>query len=66
MSGGARVRNAMRALPNETDVPRHRIVTAQGRLAANESQEHRKRLWEEGVSVSEDDSVDLDEHQGRG
>ena len=60
------VENAMRALPDETDVPWHRVVTAQGRLAANERQEHRKRLLEEGVGVGDDDSVDLDEHQWRG
>ena len=60
------VGNAMRALPDETDVPWHRVVTAQGRLAANEPQEHRRRLGEEGVSVGEDDSVDLEERQWRG
>ena len=60
------VGNAMRALPDETDVPWHRVVTAQGRLAAIEPQEHRRRLREEGVSVGEDDSVDLEERQWRG
>ena len=58
------VGNAMRALPDETDVPWHRVVTAQGRLAANEPQEHRRRLRKKGSASVRDDSVDLEERSG--
>ena len=57
------VGGAMRALPDETDVPWHRVVTAQGRLIANDAQEQRRRLGDEGVGVGNDDSVDLDQHR---
>ena len=59
------VGNAMRALPDETDAPWHRVVTAQGQLMTNELQEHRRRLGDEGVGVGADDSVDLGEYQWR-
>ena len=58
--------NIMRALPDETDIPWHRVVDAAGRLAANEVQEQRRRLGDEGVSVGEDGSVDLEAHGWRG
>lgn len=60
------VGNAMRALPDETDVPWHRVVTAEGHLGAPESlDEQRERLKEEGVNVTDDDRVDLATYQGR-
>ena len=59
------VGNAMSALPDETDVPWHRVVAAGGRLGANEIPEQRRRLGEEGVVVDDGDAVDLDAHQVR-
>ena len=59
------VGNAMSALPDETDVPWHRVVAAGGRLAADEIPEQRRRLEEEGVVVDDGDAVDLDAHQVR-
>ena len=61
------VGNAMRALPDDTDVPWHRVVTAEGRLGAPESfEEQRKRLNKEGVDVNHDGRVDLTKHQWSG
>ena len=61
------VGNAMRALPNETDVPWHRVVTAEGHLGAPESlDEQRERLKGEGVNVTDDDRVELATYQSRG
>ena len=57
------VGSAMRALPGESDVPWHRVVTAEGRLAASEDQEQQQRLRDEGINVREDGSVDLEQHQ---
>ena len=57
------VGNVMRDLPHETDIPWHRVVTTEGRLAADDAQEQRRRLGDEGVSVGEDGTVDLDEHR---
>ena len=59
------VGSIMRALPDETDIPWHRVVNAQGRLAAGEYHEQRRRLSDEGISVGEGGSVDLEEHQWR-
>lgn len=60
------VGSIMRSLRDDTDIPWHRVVNAQGRLAAAESQEQRERLVEEGIDVGEDGAVDLDEHRWRG
>ena len=60
------VGNVMRALPDETDIPWHRVVSAQGRLAADEVREQRRRLADEGVRVADEGAVDLDEHRWRG
>ncbi|MYE45169.1 MAG: DUF91 domain-containing protein [Chloroflexi bacterium] len=61
------VGGAMRALPDETDVPWHRVVTATGQLGAPDSpDEQRERLRDEGVLVSADDRVDLDKYQWNG
>lgn len=61
------VGGAMRALPDETDVPWHRVVTVTGQLGAPESlDEQRERLREEGVLVSPDDRVDLGKYQWNG
>ena len=60
------VGSAMRALPDETDVPWHRVVDVRGRLIVNEFEEQRTRLGDEGVGLSDDDSVDLEEHRWRG
>ena len=51
--------------PDETDIPWHRVVNAQGRLAAGEFHEQRRRLSDEGIRVGEGGSVDLEEHQWR-
>ena len=59
------VGSIMRALPDETDIPWHRVVNAQGRLAAGEFHEQRRRLSDEGIRVGEGGSVDLEEHQWR-
>ncbi|MYK89169.1 MAG: DUF91 domain-containing protein [Acidobacteria bacterium] len=60
------VGSIMRALRDDTDVPWHRVVNAQGRLATAESREQRERLGEEGIDVGEDGSVDLEQHRWRG
>ena len=63
------VGGAMRALPDETDFPWHRVVTVSGQLGAPESlAEQRVRLQNEGVVVDADDRVDLDRYRwdGRG
>ena len=59
------VGSIMRSLPDETDIPWHRVVNAQGRLAAGEFHEQHGRLSDEGISVGEGGSVDLEEHQWR-
>lgn len=60
------VGGAMRAIPDETDVPWWRVVSAEGQLGAPQSlDEQRERLRGEGVSVSGDDRVDLGAHQWR-
>ena len=61
------VGGAMRALPDETDVPWHRVVTVAGQLGAPDSPgEQRERLREEGVVVDADDRVDLGKYQWDG
>lgn len=61
------VGSSMAALPDETDVPWHRVVTAEGQLGAPQSlDEQRERLRDEGVIVHHDDRVDLDKHQWSG
>ncbi len=59
------VGSIMRALPDESAIPWHRVVDAQGQLAANKVPEQRRRLADEGISVGEDGSVDLSEHRWR-
>ena len=58
------VGGAMRALPEETDVPWHRVVNVAGQLGAPDSPgEQRERLRKEGVIVGADDHVDLVQYQ---
>ena len=58
------VGGAMRALPDKTDVPWHRVVTVTGQLGAPDSPgEQRERLREEGVILGADDRVDLGKYQ---
>ncbi|MYH48314.1 MAG: DUF91 domain-containing protein [Gammaproteobacteria bacterium] len=59
------VGGALRVLPDETDVPWHRVVSVGGELNATENREQRRRLEDEGVSFGGDDLVDLEEHQWR-
>lgn len=62
--GALSVGNAMSALPDDSDVPWHRVVDTRGQLMSNELPEQRRRLGDEGV-VIEGDSVDLEAYQWR-
>ena len=54
----------MRALPEKTDVPWHRVVNVAGQLGAPDSPgEQRERLRKEDVIVGADDRVDLGKYQ---
>lgn len=69
--GAARaVGNALHVNPYFGDVPCHRVVNAQGRLApsfAFGGADAQKRMLEsEGVDVSDDNKVNLEKYQWRG
>jgi methylated-DNA-protein-cysteine methyltransferase-like protein len=54
---------AMHAVPEDSDVPWHRVINAQGRISTS-CQEHetnlqRQRLEAEGVAFGPDDRIDL-------
>ncbi|MBK6738975.1 MAG: MGMT family protein [Haliea sp.] len=61
-----RVGYALRGLPNDTRIPWHRVVNAQGRISLPEgSQPHatqRDRLEREGVEFSATGTIDLRHH----
>ena len=58
------VGGAIRALPEKTDVPWHRVVNVAGQLGAPDSPgEQRERLRKEDVIVGTDDHVDLVQYQ---
>ncbi len=61
------VGGAMLALPDDTDVPWHRVINAEGQLSAPDSRgDQGERLREEGVLVSDDGRVDLGKYQWDG
>ena len=61
------VGGAMLALPDDTDVPWHRVINAEGELSAPDSpDEQRERLRKEGVVVGADDRVDLGKYRWNG
>lgn len=57
---------ALAGLPEDTDVPWHRIVNASGRISLPEGSEshteQRRRLESEGVYFSDAGVIDLDAH----
>ena len=62
--GAQAVGGAMRGLPEDTDVPWHRVVNAVGQMSAPDSpDEQRERLQNEGVVAGADDRVDLGKYR---
>ena len=57
---------ALAGLPEDTDVPWHRIVNAEGRVSlprdAPGHAEQVRRLCAEGVRFDEDETIDLETH----
>lgn len=61
---------AMHALPQDSDIPWHRVINAQGRISTS-CQEHdadlqRRRLEAEGVAFGPNDRVDLQVYRWEG